>query len=169
VSEIDDYIRANRERFSRQALDEKLRAAGHDDAAIEAAWARAAAGDGAAGVPPRTPLVILGRLVLIGLIAAAYGYVGFIGLIGVGFSLSYNQTPTGVVSALQTLLVAAYGLAMLASFLYVAWRVWRAGTPGRRGSTTAGAVGVAFVLLVGVSGACFALTILAGAFISCLG
>jgi hypothetical protein len=164
MNEIDRYIQDHRDRFTRAALDEKLRAAGHDDAAIEAAWARAAAGDNEAAAVPRTPAGILGRLILTGLVAVAYGYVGFIGLIGVAFTLSYNQTATGLVAALQTLLVGAYGLAMLASFVYVAWRIWSAGTLGRRGSTIPGAVGVAFVLLVGVSGACFALTWLASAF-----
>ena len=163
MTDIDTYIRDNRDRYTRAALDEKLRQAGHDDAAIEAAWARAADDDSAAP-PPRTPAAILGRLILIGLVAAAYGYVGLLGLVGVGFSLSYNQPASGIVAVLQTLILAAYGLAMLASFLFVGWRIWRAGRLGRRGPTMAGAVGIAFVLLVGVSGACVALTSLAGAF-----
>lgn len=163
MTDIDTYIRDNRDRYTRAALDEKLRAAGHDDAAIDAAWARAAEDD-AGAPPPRTPAGILGRLILIGLVAVAYGYVGLLGLVGVGFTLSYNQAASGLVSVFQTLILAAYGLAMLASFLFVAWRVWRAGRLGRRGPTMAGAVGIAFVLLVGVSGACFVLTSLAGAF-----
>ena len=163
MNDIDTYIRDNRDRYTRTALDEQLRAAGHDDAAIEAAWARAEAGDDDAP-PPRTPAGILGRLILIGLVAVAYGYVGLLGIVGVSFTLSYNQAASGVVGVFQTLILAAYGPAMFASFLFVGWRIWRAGRLGRRGPTMAGAVGIAFVLLVGVSGACFALTSLAGAF-----
>ena len=35
---MTDYIRANRDRYSREAIRAQLIAAGHDSAAIDAAW-----------------------------------------------------------------------------------------------------------------------------------
>ena len=40
---IDEYIRLNRERYTREAIRQQLTAAGHDPAAIDAAWERLAA------------------------------------------------------------------------------------------------------------------------------
>jgi hypothetical protein len=37
---IEDYIRANRDHYPREALTEQMVAAGHDRAAIDAAWGR---------------------------------------------------------------------------------------------------------------------------------
>lgn len=48
--EIDDYIAANRSRYTREAITERLTAAGHEPAEIEAAWRRAdATPDGGRG------------------------------------------------------------------------------------------------------------------------
>lgn len=49
---ILDYIRANRGSFSRDEIVRELRLAGHEEAAIDAAWAMIAAGE------PTTPLAL---------------------------------------------------------------------------------------------------------------
>jgi len=48
---IDDYIWENRERYTREAIREQLVAAGHDPAAVDAAWDRVA-GEPAAPTRP---------------------------------------------------------------------------------------------------------------------
>jgi len=48
--QIDEYIRQNRDRYTREAVRQQLIAAGHDPVAIEAAWERIAASSAA---PPR--------------------------------------------------------------------------------------------------------------------
>jgi hypothetical protein len=39
TSEIERYIRENRDRYTREAIERSLREAGHEQAAIDAAWA----------------------------------------------------------------------------------------------------------------------------------
>lgn len=46
---MDDYIRANRDRYTREATTRQLEAAGHDPAEIAAAWERLDAGPMTAG------------------------------------------------------------------------------------------------------------------------
>ena len=44
MNELDDYLRANRDAYTRDALTQRLVDAGHDPAAVEEAWSRIGAG-----------------------------------------------------------------------------------------------------------------------------
>ena len=76
---IDDYIRQNRERYTREAIRQQLTAAGHDPSAIDAAWDRLAATAPAPSRPGgwrpgwREFLVLLG----VGAIGAAAVWAGY--------------------------------------------------------------------------------------------
>jgi hypothetical protein len=70
--EIDEYIRANRDRYTREAITGQLLEAGHDRAAVDAAWARAqegAASRAPIGWRPGWPLLL--ALVILGAIGTA--------------------------------------------------------------------------------------------------
>jgi len=157
MSDIDDYIRKNQSRYTREALDEQLRAAGHDPGAIAAAWARLGdVDDRPAPVRPRSAAEWIGRLVLIAIIAVPYGYLGFLGIVGVSFVTGYPRAATGLAALVADVVMIAFGVAMLIAFLFVARRIVVGGTIGGRGWTVTGSVGIAFVLLLGICGACIA-------------
>jgi hypothetical protein len=85
VNELDEYLRANRDSFTREALTRRLIDEGHDPAEVEAAWARVKVGDGAAATPiegpPRRPGI--GTFLLMGAVVVGYGYVGAFGVFGI--------------------------------------------------------------------------------------
>jgi hypothetical protein len=91
--ELLEYIRTNRTIYSRQALDNSLRAAGYPDAEIEAAWQQVLGEYGAlsqqAGAPPSASwtrndtMRFLGRLVLIVVLIAVGGIVLFLIVLGI--------------------------------------------------------------------------------------
>ena len=160
MSEIDDYIRANQPRYTREAIDEQLRAAGHDPAGIAAAWTRVDADGSVPATRPRSAGEWIARIVLVLLIAAAYGYLGLLGIVGISFMIGYPSA-TGARAALEIGLLIAFALAMLVAFLFVARRILLGGTTGRRSWTVTGSVGIAAVLLAGICGICVAGTQLA--------
>jgi hypothetical protein len=72
-TEVDEYIRANRDRYTREAITQQLIAAGHDRATVDAAWERADADASADPAPAgwRPGWWILLGLLVLGAIGAA--------------------------------------------------------------------------------------------------
>lgn len=136
MNELDEYLRANRDRFTREALTKRVVEEGHDPADVEAAWARVERGPiGTAGIGTWA-LALLAVVVYGGAIVAAV------------FTISYG----GAVS----LLMVVYVIAMLCGLVYSVRRLLAAPTSGIGWAPIWGAVGLAFVIFVGLSGACFA-------------
>jgi hypothetical protein len=152
MNEIDDYLRANRDAYTREALSRRLIESGHDPATVEAAWARVES-EGAGSSPPlpgRQPGI--GTVLLIIAVVVGYGYVGAIGVVGIAFSGSgLSGRPIG---PLFTIEIPVYVVAMLAGLFVAIRRIWRSPTLGRGASAIGGAFVAAIVLLVGISGAC---------------
>jgi hypothetical protein len=121
---IDDYIRQNHDRYTREAVRDQLLAAGHDPAAIDAAWARVDEGRPAAtplGWRPGWREYLL--LLVVGAIGAAIVWAG-------------EPYGAGMIApvAYAVILTVGFGAAKLISILI------------DRGSSTAAAV---FLGLVG--------------------
>src|SRR5688500_1867593 len=136
---IADFIRANRETYTRQAMREQLINAGHDPAAIDATWAALEAPD---------PDAVVGEgfwgrfwLFLIGLNVAVFLLVFLL---------------TGMVNSV--VLAVVLGIALSIGAL-IAWAIVVATGPAKMGRTTAMAIGgvipLIFALLIG--GSCYAL------------
>lgn len=152
MNEIDDYLRANRDAYTREALSRRLIESGHDPATVEEAWARVE-GDGAGASPPlpgRRPGI--GTVLLIIAVVVGYGYVGAIGVLGIAFSAS--GLGGGPIGPLVTIEIPVYVVAMLAGLFVAVRRIWRSPTLGRGASAIGGAFVAAIALLVGISGAC---------------
>jgi hypothetical protein len=149
MNELDEYLRANRDAFTREALTQRLVDEGHDPADVDAAWARierrsvsqSGSGEAPADLPHGTAgigtwaLLVLATLVYGGAIVAAV------------FTISYG----GAVS----ILMIVYVIAMLVGLVYSARRLVAAPARGVGWAPIWGAVGLAFVIFVGLSGACF--------------
>ena len=160
MSDVDDYIRAHRDRFTREALTEQLLGAGHERDAIEAAWRRVDAQDGAVAQPVAVGTgTRITSIVLILVVIAAYAYVGFIGVIGLSFAATGFHG--GSVGTIFSLAMLVYGIAMLAGLAFAIRRIWRAPSRGGGASAITVAVGVALLVLIGVNGGC-----IAGAFVA---
>jgi hypothetical protein len=103
AGKITDYIRANRDRYTREAIRAQLIAAGHDSAAIDAAWdevGRSAKPD--APAPGGT-----GRFVA-GLALVLYA-LGFLGVLPLAGAAPYRTTgPLALLVGLVIYAVAGY-------------------------------------------------------------
>ncbi len=136
---IADFIRANRETYTRQAIRERLINAGHDPAAIDATWAALETPDPDAVVGE----AFWGRfwLFLVGLNVAVFVVVFLL---------------TGMVNSVVLAVVLGIALAIGA---LIAWGIVVATGPTKMGRTTAMAIGgvipIIFALLIG--GSCYAL------------
>ena len=163
MNELDVYLRAHRDAFTREALTRRLVDEGHDPADIEAAWARldqadAGAPPQAAGPPGRPGI---GTVLLIIVAVAGYGYVGFFGVFGIFFSASgLTGRPIG---GLYTIEAGVYVIAMLVGLFLAVRRIWRSPSLGGGASAIGGAFGAAIAILIGISGACVVGTIAVGA------
>jgi hypothetical protein len=151
-NELDDYLRANRDAFTREALTRRLVDAGHDPAAVEAAWARIW-GEAAEPGPLQTDRRPgIGTVLLIVAVFAGFGYVGFIGVFGIAFSSSgLSSRPIG---PLFTIEIPIYVIAMLAGLFIAVRRMWRSPSLGGGAAAIWGAFATAVVILLGISGAC---------------
>ena len=142
MNELDDYLRANRNGFTRAALTQQLIDAGNDPAAVEAAWARVeaevAADKGLPGPGAGTNL-------LAGLLVFAYG---------AAIVLAAFATQMG--GAVGYLMIA-YIVAMVAGGYWSIRQLRRAPTRERGTTVIAMAAAASIVVFVGLSGACFAL------------
>jgi hypothetical protein len=158
MNDLDEYLRANRDAFTREALTRRLVEAGHDPAAVEASWARiqeeeSGAGPRAAG-PPRRPGI--GTFLLILAVVVGYGYVTFLGFGGIGFMAYYGPTPATGANPVATLLEAVYAIAMLLGLGYSVRRLYRAPSLGTGDLAIGSALAISVAVLVGINGACIA-------------
>ena len=150
MNELDEYLRANRDAYTRDALTQRLVEEGHAPADVEAAWARIEErplsqwGPGEAPVHPPHGTVGIGTWALALVAVLAYGGA----IVAAVFTISYG----GAVS----ILMIAYVIAMLVGLVYSARRLVVAPTRGTGWAPIWGAVGLAFVIFVGLSGACLA-------------
>jgi hypothetical protein len=151
--DIDAYIRDNRGRYTRAALDDRLRLAGHDDAAIAAAWARVDAADGTERPSPAPATNRgVGTVLLIVLVIVGYAFVGFWGFLGIEYSASGLSGRE--IAPMFTLAIGAYVIVMLVGLAIAIRRIWRAPGLGRGAEAIWGALAMAILLLVGISGGC---------------
>jgi len=111
--QIAEYIRANRGRYTRQAIDDQLKAAGHPAQSIEAAWVAVGPPEGAEPVLPgvRYGPVVLGLLILGGVATAIAGRDSYFG--AALWVLSY---------LISVLIVMAIGIGMTRVAAGSGWR-----------------------------------------------
>jgi hypothetical protein len=161
VNEIDEYLRANRDAYTRDALTSTLIDEGHDPAEIEAAWARLDAADGERPHPgPPAGRPGLGTFLLIGAAVVGYGYVTSLGVFGILFMAYYGSSGSRPV---PTILIAMYVIAMVVGLAYAVQRLYRAPSRAAGGWAFGPAIAISFVVLGGISGACIAGVLAAGA------
>jgi hypothetical protein len=141
---IADYIRANRKKFTRQAITDQLVAAGHDRAEVERTWAALEAPD---------PDAVAGE-----------GFWGRFALIVIGINVAVLVVIGLLTGALQN--AAAGGLIFLVIFAIIlgigaliSWGIVAATGPSKLSPTTALVIGIAIPLVVALllGGSCFAL------------
>jgi len=150
MNELDDYLRANRDSFTREALTRRLIDEGHDPADVEAAWARIethpTSQPAPSGEPVQPPMgrAGIGTGALIVLTVLVYGGA----ILAAGATIRYG----GAVS----ILMIVYVIAVLWGLVYSIRKLLAAPTRGIGWAPIWGAFGVAFVIFVGLSGACFA-------------
>jgi hypothetical protein len=164
LEDLDQYLRANRDRYTRDALTAEAIKAGHEPADVEAAWQRIDRAD--AGLSPSSPPAGrpgLGTVLLIGAIVLGYGYAALAGISGIGLTAYYGRAGGAQAgsSTGATILMAVYVIAMLVGLVYSARQIYRAPSLGRGASAIGGALAISLVVLVGMNGACFA-AVLAG-------
>jgi hypothetical protein len=141
---IADYIRANRKKFTHQAITDQLVAAGHDRADVERTWAALEAPD---------PDAVAGE-----------GFWGRFALIVVGINVGILLVVGLLTGALQrlgegsVLFLAIFGVVLGIGAL-IAWGIVAATGPTKMGPRTAMIIGIAIPLVVAllIGGSCFAL------------
>lgn len=155
MNDIDDYLRANRDAFTREALTKRLVDAGHDPAAIEDAWSRIGSETTPAGpiahwapsdAPPTTPTGTAGLGTRLLVVLAILVYGGAIALAGIAITIG------GGVSVLMIV----YIVAMLFGLAHTVRRLGAAPTRGTGWAPIWVAVGISVVIFVGLSGVCLA-------------
>jgi hypothetical protein len=141
---VDAYIRSARLDYTREAIDERLRAAGHRDDDVAEAWRRVVADDQAAGLADRRDLA--SRLVLL-------SYVGF----WLFYAVTAAVVPGTSSYDFRGVAAIVLGFVLLVPMLVGVAAVRRS----RRlrvatGGAVLSAIAVPVVLLVGIGGACLA-------------
>jgi hypothetical protein len=147
-TQLAEYVRANREAFTRAALREALVSAGHDPAAVDAAL-------DAEGVPPAAVEPLSGyvaghpRLTTGGILIGAYAGMWLL------FALVTDWNAAAYSTVSTWILGAVLGLVGLMSLVYVS--ATRRLTSGGRGAIV-GALTVPLVLLLVIGGLCVPFT-----------
>ena len=153
---IDAYLRQHMGRYTHQALDAQLRAAGHSDAAIAAAWQRVSGAGPWAGPPPVQPGGGAGFLYILGVIGIVVAYGGSALLAGFGALVFSGSGITGEGSTpTAALVLVLYTIAVIVAAI-VAFR-FLTRVDRRRGGVLRmlGAIAVVAVVYVGLCGLCF--------------
>jgi hypothetical protein len=158
MNEIDEYLHANRDAFTRDALTRRLVESGHDPADVDAAWARI--GPAVADEPRPTRSggrPGIGTFLLIGAVVVGYAYVAFVGLLGIAVS-AYGITGGGRPGShgAASVLIVVYAIAMIVGLGYSVVRLFRAPSIREGGSAIGRAFAIAVVVLVGINGVCVA-------------
>jgi hypothetical protein len=157
VNELDDYLRANRDAFTREALTRRLVDEGHDPAAVDAAWARLDVADDERPHPgPPIGRPGIGTFLLMGLAVVGYGYVASFGVFGILFLAYYPSSASGGSNPMGTILIAVYIVAMVVGLAYSVRRLYRAPSLARGGWAFGPALAISVVVLIGINGACIA-------------
>lgn len=104
--QMADYIRANAQKYTREAIRARLLAAGHDPAQIDAAWELEMASAAGGLVALAKVLFVVGALLgAVGAFAAlgASSYTGSVSapLFLIGYAISYGAIGYGVVRLLR--------------------------------------------------------------------
>jgi len=148
MNELDDYLRANRDRFTREALTKTLVDAGHDPAAIEAAWSRVGSGPIDHWAPSNAPDELphrqagAGTVLLVVLAVLAYGGAILLAAAAISFG--------GGISVLMIV----YVIAMLFGLVLSVRRLLSAPKRGIGTGPIWGAIGISVLIFIGLSGAC---------------
>jgi hypothetical protein len=141
---VDAYIRSARLEYTREAIDDRLRAAGYADDDVAEAWRRVLAEDQAAGLADRRGLA--SRIVML-------SYVGF----WLFYAVASAVTPGRGYLDFRGLAVIVLGFVLLVPMLVGIATVRRS---RRLRLATSGAVlsaiAAPIVLLVGIGGVCLA-------------
>jgi hypothetical protein len=149
MNELDDYLRANRDAYTRDALTQRLVEAGHDPAAVEEAWSRIGAGPisqwTASEEPVEAPRGQAGIGTVLLAIALFLGYGGSILLAAV--AISYGSA--------VSILMIVYIVAMIAGLVYSLRRLLAAPQAASGWGPIWIAVGLSVTIFIGLSGACF--------------
>ena len=153
---IDAYLREHMGRYTHQALDAQLRAAGHSDEAIARAWQRVSGVGPWAGPPPVQPAGAAGFLYILGVVGLVIAYGGSALLAGFG-ALIFGASGSGSFLGSQpgALVLVLYTIAVIVAAV-VGFRFLTRVDRRRRGVLRMlGAIGVVAVVYVGLSGLCF--------------
>ena len=157
MSELENYLRINRDRYTREALTRRAIEAGHAPPDVEAAWRRIdlddTGGNPGRDLPARRPG--LGTFLLIGGVALAYGYTTLLGVGSIGY-MSYGNVPGRQPGTAAVVLSAAYVLAMAVGFIFSVWRLFRAPSLAQGASAIGAALAISIGILIGINGACIA-------------
>jgi len=151
MNELDAYLAENRDRYTREALTKTLVDAGHDPAAVEAAWSRVEGGPigrwtpTPSDAPAEAPTGKAGPGTML---LAAFAILVY------GGSIAAAAWAIGAGGAVSILMIV-YVIAMIAGLVYSVRRLLEAPTRGPGWGPIWGAVGLSFVIFVGLSGACF--------------
>ena len=146
---IDAYLRANVGTYTRAVLDERLRAAGHSEPQIAAAWARLATRSPGTDRPSGGATVVA----VLAVLAVLLVYGGSALLFGLGLALTPGGGSVFNLTAAQRVVLVAYAIVTVAGGLLLVREVLRA---ERRGAVlrVLGLVALAGVVYAGLSGAC---------------
>jgi hypothetical protein len=150
---IVDYLRAHSGRFTREALETRLRAAGHADAEIDAAWQAVEADPDGPRVPvaARAPGAAETLLAVLAILAAlvTYGGSAILALLGASFATSSGASQAPLVLLLYFLGVVIGGIWSMVF-------VWRRRRAEHAVLAVLGATALSAVLYIVMSGICIA-------------
>ena len=144
MNELDDYLRTNRDAYTRDALTRRLIEAGHDPDSVESAWGRVG-GPGDESVEPGPEGTVgVGTVLLAVAVFVIYGAA----ILAAALTIAYG----GAVS----ILMIAYVTAMIVGLVVSIRRLMASPRRGAGWTPIWVATGLSVVIFVGLSGACFA-------------
>jgi hypothetical protein len=148
---IDDYIRDNRAKYTPEAIRAQLIAAGHDSAAVNAAWDRAVRDS---QTPPSTRSG--GGLAVFAVILFVLG--GLVGAFGVLMLAGFNS----YLGVNMLIFIPAYAVLYIAVGLGVVWLVRWSGERFHLGGLWAVLVGLILIPVYGalMYGGCYAASLI---------
>jgi hypothetical protein len=144
-----EYIRANRDRFTREAINAQLLEGGHAQWSIDAAWAALEAADRPDALR-RKPGI--GTILLVLAVIAGYGFCVYVAL---AFAYLTGGTFLDMTGPEATVLVP-YGIAMIIGCVISVALLLRAPSTGGGARAIWIAFGISFAVFVGLSGLCLA-------------
>ena len=149
--DLEQYIRDNRERYTRDAIRGRLVDEGYSDADIDAAWVAAGTIDRRLAPDPERPSAERTAIaaILIVIVLLAYGSAILLALVGISMVGSPYALEGGDVAVL-----VAYIATMAAGAAVVTWVAIRARSPSGSWRAIGGAVALSILVFAGLSGLC---------------